>query len=357
MSLFVSKPSLPKLNDLNREIRKLYKTHKLTTNGPQVNILKEKLEKKLGVKNLLLVSNGTIAIQVVLETLKIKKKVTVTPFSYISTINSVEWQNKKFDFCDLEKGKLTIDINKLKLERGGSLLVVHPFGIPENIEILSSICKKKNAKLIFDASHCFNVKYKNKSILNYGDASIISFQATKFFNTCEGGAIIFKKKKDYLLAHKMIHIGFDYLSQKNSLPGKGINAKMSELTACWGISLLKRLNKIKKLKSSNYKIYLQNLHPDIIQPTKNLKSQNYNYMPIILSSEKALIKVKNKLQKNKIFPGRYFFPSLDELPHIKSKTKCKRSRELSKKILCLPLSEYTKHKEIKKACKIVNSIS
>ena len=118
------------------------------------------------------------------------------------------------------------------------MLVVHPFGIPENIAKLTSICKKK-LKLIFDASHCFDIKYKKKSILNYGDASIISFQATKFFNTCEGGAIVFKNKKDYIAAHKLSHIGYDYLNKKNVFPGRGINAKMNELSASWGISLLK----------------------------------------------------------------------------------------------------------------------
>ena len=355
MPLFVAKPSLPKLSDLKQEIKKIYKTHKLTTNGPQVNLLEKRLKKFLGVKNLLLVSNGTMAIQIALETLKITQKVSITPFSYVSTVNAVEWQKIPFDFCDLEKDKLTIDIKKLKLKKDGGLLVVHPFGIPENIDKLSSICKKKSVKLLFDASHCFDIKFKKKSILNYGDASIISFQATKFFNTAEGGAIVFKNKKDYLAAHKLIHIGYDYLNKKNVFPSRGINAKMNELSASWGISLLKRVNEIKLKKKKLSEIYFKNLNLNILKPTINLLSQNYNYMPIILKNEKLLIKIKKKLEKNKIYPRRYFYPSLDELKHIKKNLSCKNSRNISRKILCLPLSEYTSKNEILKNCKIINS--
>ena len=355
MPLYVAKPSLPKLSDFKQEIKKIYKTHKLTTNGPQVNLLEERLKKFLGVKNLLLVSNGTMAIQIALETLKISQKVSITPFSYVSTVNAVEWQKIPFDFCDLEKDKLTIDIKKLKLKKNGGLLVVHPFGIPEKINKLTSICKKKKVKLLFDASHCFDIKYKKKSILDYGDASIISFQATKFFNTCEGGAIVFKSKKDYLAAHKLIHIGYNYLKKKDILPSRGINAKINELSASWGISLLKRVNEIKLKKKRLSEIYFKNLNLNISKPTINLSKQNYNYMPIIFKNEKNLLKVKKKLEKNKIYPRRYFYPSLDELPHIKKNLSCKNSRNICRRILCLPLSEYISKKEILKICKIVNS--
>ncbi len=354
MPTFVSKPSLPIIKDFFKEIKKIYKTHKLTTNGPQINILEKKLKKILGVKNLILVSNGTLAIQIALEALKIKNKVIITPFSYISTANAVEWQKKKFNFCDLEKEKLTIDPKKLKLKKDGCLVAVHPFGIPENINQLSSICKKKSARLIFDASHCFDVKFKKKSILSYGDASIISFQATKFFNTCEGGAIVFKKKSDYLNAHKLVHIGYNYLNTNHENPGRGINAKMSELSASWGISLLKKIKKIKTKKKLCCKIYFENLSSEIVKPTINLISQNYNYMPIIFSNEKILLKVKKKLEKNKIYPRRYFYPSLDELKHLQVNI-CRNSRYLSKRILCLPVSEYMKKKEILKICNITNS--
>ena len=210
-------------------------------------------------------------------------------------------------------------------------------------------------KLLFDASHCFDIKYKKKSILNYGDASIISFQATKFFNTCEGGAIVFKSRKDYLAAHKLIHIGYNYLKKKDILPSRGINAKINELSASWGISLLKRVNEIKLKKKRLSEIYFKNLNLNISKPTINLSKQNYNYMPIIFKNEKNLLKVKKKLEKNKIYPRRYFYPSLDELPHIKKNLSCKNSRNICRRILCLPLSEYISKKEILKICKIVNS--
>ena len=355
MTIYVSKPSLPKLSDFSKEIKDIFKSHRLTTEGPKVKNLKKQLEKKLGVKNLLLVSNGTIAIQIALETLKIRKEITVSPFSYTSTINAVEWQNIPYKFCDLKKNKLTIDLNALKIKRGTSLLAVHPFGITEDIKRLSSICKKKNIKLIFDASHCFDIKFKNKSILTYGDASTISFQATKFFNTCEGGAIVFKNKKDYLLAHKLSHIGINHFKKKEKIPDRGINAKMSELNASWGIALLKRLNRIKFLKKKSCKIYFENLNTKIIKPTLNLPHQNYNYMPVIFSNENLLLKIKKKLEKYKIKPRRYFYPSLDELPHIKTNLSCENSRNISRKILCLPLSEYISKKEILKICKIINS--
>ena len=130
---------------------------------------------------------------------------------------------------------------------------------------------------------------------------------------------------------------------------------MNELSASWGISLLKRVNKIKLKKKKLSEIYFENLNKNILKPTINLFSQNYNYMPIILKNEKLLIKIKKKLEKNKIYPRRYFYPSLDELKHIKKNLSCKNSRRISRKILCLPLSEYSSKNEILKNCKIINS--
>ena len=201
MNINVTSPSVPNLKIFSKYLKELYKTRMLTTNGKLVKKLENTLKKKFGVKYLLVTCNGTISLEIALKALGIKRGVLTSPFSYVSTPNACKWLNLEVFFSDIETIKYTIDLNKINqkvLNIVDCILPTHVFGIEANITKLCSFAKKNKKKVIFDAAHCFGIKYKKKSILSYGDASILSFQATKIFNTCEGGAVIFKKRKDFL---------------------------------------------------------------------------------------------------------------------------------------------------------------
>ena len=357
MSIFVTKPSVPKKKEFLKLLDNLYKTRMLTTNGKLVPLLEDKLKKILGVKYLALTCNGTIALQIAIKTLKVKKGVLTSPFSYVATPNSSQWLNIKTYFSDIEKKFYSIDLNKIdkkKMKFFDCIIATHVFGLNANIDNLEKFSKRYKKKVIFDASHCFGIKFKGQSILNYGDASTLSFQATKIFNTCEGGAVIFKNKKDYLYAKKLINIGYDY-SKKSKLinPIEGTNAKMSELNAAWGLALLKDYETIIEEKQLVYKHYINNLNfkkIKIIEPTDN---NNYNYFPIIFSKESSKEKIIKKLNKMSIYPRKYFSPSLNKLKQFKG-PKMPISEEICKKVLCLPIYGGLKKSILNKICKVIN---
>ena len=327
----------------------------LTTNGKLVKELENKLKKKFGIKYLLITCNGTVSLEIALKTLNIKKGVLTSPFSYVSTPNACNWLNIKVFFSDIETEKYTIDLNKIDkkiLDKIDCILPTHVFGIEANIEKLNNLAKKYKKKLIFDAAHCFGIKFKGKSILSYGDVSIVSFQATKIFNTCEGGAVIFKKKQDYDKARKLINIGYDY-ELNDPIPAKGINAKMSELNAAWGLSLLENIQKIIKQKKNIYNIYLKNLDNEKVNLiTKNFRT-NYNYVPILFSSKSKRDLIIKKLRKKNIFPRKYFFPSLNTLKHLRA-APMPVSESVCSRIVCLPIYEDIRRDAVMKIIKIVN---
>ena len=351
--IYVAKPSLPRKKDFIKNLSQIFLSHHLTTNGPLVKEFKKRLEKKLKVKNLLLVNNATIGLEIALKTFNPQKKIATTPFSYVSTFNAIRWLGLKEKFFDINLSDLNINekkLNKKNLDECSGILATHAFGNPCKIDKLEKISKLNNKFLIFDAAHCFGIKYKKKSILTFGDASVISFQATKFFNTCEGGAIIFKKHSDYITAKKLSQIGYDYRS-KDPIPSEGINGKMSELNAAWGISMLKRVNQIYSKRKKIFNLYKYYLNKDINCPISQVNN-NYTYFPIIFKSTNQLDKCIDQLNINNIFPRKYFYPSLNTLS-IK-KIKMPVSEDISSKIICLPMHEYLTKKQIKDISIIVN---
>jgi len=207
------------------------------------------------------------------------------------------------------------------------------FGNPCNVEEIERIARKHNLKVIYDAAHCFGVKYKGKSLFEYGDVSTCSFHATKLFHTGEGGAIFCKDNnliKKIFLSHAFGHLGDDYYQL-------GINGKMSELHAAMGLSVLPYIQSIISKRKENYALYENQLDERFtILSIREETNFNYSYIPLIFSSENELLKAKRKLEENNIFTRRYFYPSLNTLKYFGNDEKCSQSEMISNRILCLP---------------------
>ena len=356
--IFVTRPSVPDKKKFNKYINNLYKTRILTTQGQFVPLLENKLKKLLGVKYLCLTCNGTIALQIALKVLKIKSGVLLSPFSYVATPNACRWLNLRTYFTDIEENNYSINIkniNKRLIDKFDCIMPTHVFGMESNIDQITKFAKKNNKKIIYDAAHCFKINYEGKSILNYGNASILSLQATKIFNTCEGGAIILNNKKDYLYAKKLINIGYDYIKKKIDEPIDGINAKMSELNAAWGLALLPKIHNIIRNKKKIYNFYLKNLDPLKFNVINKKKNNNFNYVPTKVINEKIKEKVIKKLNSQNIYPRKYFYPSLNLLSHLKG-GRYKISENLCKKMICLPINDEMKISEAKNICNLINDI-
>ena len=334
----VTKTYFPKIDDYNDQLNRIWKNQWLTNRGELVNELEEKLKKYLEVDNLILTTNGTLPIQIALKVLANEGEVITTPFSYVATTSAIVWEKCKPVFVDIHPDYLTIDESKIEAaitDQTTAILATHVFGNPCNIEAIEEIAAKYNLNVIYDAAHCFGVRYKGQSIFNFGDISTCSFHATKLFHTGEGGAII---TKDSDLNFKMFYSHNFGHNGPNDFHGVGINAKMSELQGAMGLSVLPSMHKILGERSKVVEFYNNELDFSKIKKLELREgtSWNYSYYPIIFKEEKDLSKVLENLEKDQIFPRRYFYPSLNKLNYVEKK-EMPISESISSRIICLPL--------------------
>lgn len=334
----VTKTYLPDKEKYKKYIDEIYENCWVTNNGTLVQKLEKRLAEYLGVKNIVLVSNGTVALEIAYRTLGLKGFVITTPFSFVATTSSLVTNQLLPIFADIEKN--TFNINPKKIEKlitlnTSAILSVHVFGNACNVEEINKIASKYNLRVIYDAAHAFDVKYKEQSILNYGDISTLSFHATKLFHTIEGGALIINDDELVQKARYLINFG---IKNQEEIPHLGTNAKMNEFEAAMGLCVLDDMEKIKNKRKSlieNYKKELKGLVQ--FQEQNDNATENYSYFPILFKSEKELLKIQKALNSEQIFSRRYFYPSLDTLEYIEPKQECKISRDISKRILCLPI--------------------
>ncbi len=340
----VTKTYLPNKEKYKKYIDEIYENGWLTNNGPLVQRLEKKLAQYLGVKNIILVSNGTVALEIAYRTLDIKGFAITTPFSFVATTSSLVTNNILPIFADIDPNTFNLDpknIEKLITPNTSAIVPVHVFGNACEVEEIEEIANKHNLKVVYDAAHAFDVKYKDKSVLNYGDISTLSFHSTKLFHSIEGGALIINDDELVQKARYLINFG---IKNTEEIPHLGTNAKMNEFEAAMGLCVLDDIEEIKEKRKDILEIYRKELKDLVYFQEQNKNAtENYSYFPIVFKTEEQLIKVQKALNDKQIFPRRYFYPSLDTLEYIEPKQKCKISRDISKRILCLPIyAELTK---------------
>lgn len=353
----VTRSFMPPLEEYKKYLEKIWDSRYLTNEGPLLNELSKKLEKYLGIENIELVTNGTIAIQLAIEALGIRDgEIITTPFTFVSTMTSIIWQHCTPVFVDINEETLCIDVSKIEekiTSKTKAIIAVHVFGYPCDIEKIDEIAKKYNLKVIYDGAHCFGCKYKNKSLLSFGDITTCSFHATKLFHTIEGGACISRKKE--------ISDRIKSIKNFGSVDGKyknvGINAKMTEFNAAMGLANLKYIDDIIAERKRICEIYDRQLEHLVTRPRYSEDIEyNYIYYPIILKNEIETLDVIKKLNENDINPRRYFYPSLNNLEYLKNKSKCPISEDISKRILSLPLYNGLEESDVLKICNIIKGV-
>jgi dTDP-4-amino-4,6-dideoxygalactose transaminase len=336
--LHVTKSFLPDLKEYVKYLEKIWDSNHLTNDGPFVKELEYKLSEFLEVENFIFVTNGTIALQLAIKGLGLSGNILTTPFSYCATTNVLIWEGCKPIFVDVDPISLTVNSAQIKssidLNSISAILTTHVYGNCGDLEKQEIISNDMGIPLIYDGAHAFGVKYKGKSIFNYGTVSTCSFHATKVFHTIEGGAVM---TNDHKLAKKIRSIR-SFGHKNDDYFDIGINGKNSEFHAAMGLVNFDCFSKIKKHREGASLLYDSLLKNPIIKYTYNLEvDRNFSYYPIIFTSEEMLLKVTGKLHENQIYPRRYFYPSLNSLP-IVSGNECKNSEDISRRILCLPLS-------------------
>ncbi|MFG1500398.1 DegT/DnrJ/EryC1/StrS family aminotransferase [Halobacteriovorax sp. XZX-3] len=331
----VVKPYLPNKKSFLNRVEKILENSVYTNNGPYVNELEEKLCDYLNVKNVVLVNNGTSALSLLYKALNLKGNVLTTPFSFVATTSSLLWEGLTPYFLDISPRDFNMDFSSIytqDIPDISCILPVHVFGHPCDVFKIDKFAKEKNAKVIYDAAHCFGVKKSDNSILNYGDASILSFHATKLFQCIEGGAIV---TNDDSLAEEIRSLRSFSINRKGEITGVGINAKMNEFSAAMGLSQLEVVDQAIKERAIIYDHYYDCLSSKYYFPELDSDVEwNYSYTVILFEDEEILLSKLKELNEQNIYPRRYFYPSLDTL--FKGDVLCDVSGSISKRVLSLP---------------------
>ena len=353
----VTKTFFPTIASYNLQIKRIWNNQWLTNRGELLLELESKLKKYLGVNHILVTTNGTIPLQIALKLLGNQGEIITTPFSYVATSAAIVWENCTPVFVDIDPEHLTIDETKIEAaitNKTTAILATHVFGNPCHVDAIELIAKKYDLKVIYDAAHSFGVTYNNKSVFEFGDVSTCSFHATKLFHTGEGGALF---ANDIELQHKLFYSHNFGHNGPLEFYGLGINAKTSELQAAMGLAVLPNIDYILSERKLVVDFYQNNIDFSKLKSIKIRENTvwNYSYYPVIFESETILLQVQDQLNKQLIFPRRYFYPSLNTINYTRGQSM-PISENIASRIMCLPLYVGLKISELKLIVSILNQV-
>ena len=354
--IYVTQPSLAPLQEYASLLEGVWERGILTHNGPLVQQFEKEVTEKLTLENFITVSNGTIAIQMALKALELKGEVIVTPFTWVATLSAIQWEGCTPVFCDIEKDTLNIDPTKIEekiTDKTVAIMPVHVFGNPCDVDAIEAIAKKHNLKVIYDAAHAIGSTYKDRSLLEFGDISATSLHATKLLNTAEGGGCI---TIDSSLHEKLKRIRFFGHNDKKEVVEEGFNGKMTEVHAALGLANLKYYDRVLEDRKKKYNMYKEALEKfNVTFQAVKLGTTNYSYFPIIFETEKKLLEIERVLSESKIYPRRYFYPSVNTLNGIVTYEEMPISEDIACRILCLPLYYNLKAEEMETIIEILSN--
>lgn len=351
----VTKTYFPAIEKYQFQLERIWKNGWLTNRGELVRELEVELKNKLESVPMLIMNNGTVPLQIALKILAKGGEVITTPFSYVATTSAIMWEGCVPVFADIDEKTLTIDVEEIRkkiTDRTTCILATHVFGNPCDVEAIDNLAKEYQLSVIYDAAHCFGVKYKGQSVFNFGDISTCSFHATKVFHTAEGGAL-FTQNERWMTTAFQSH-NFGHLNATD-FALVGINAKISELQAAMGLAMLDEMEMVFEERKRVVEYYNINLDFSKFK-TVEMRAEtewNYSYYPIVLENEIVLNRVMADLSEVNIFPRRYFYPSLNKLPYIHNQS-CPISESVSMRVLCLPLYVGLTNEDLRKIVQVIN---
>lgn len=362
--IFVTRPFLPPLDEFTKYLEKIWDSHILTNGGFFHQEFEQKLCEYLGVKYISLFSNGTLALVTALQALKITGEVITTPFSFVATTHALWWNNIKPVFVDIEPATFTLD--PLKIEAAitphtTAILPVHVYGNPCKVHQIEKIAETYGLKVIYDACHTFGVTIKGIPVLNFGDLSVMSFHATKVFNTFEGGAIVCHDESSKKRIDNLKNFGF---VNETTVVTPGINAKMNEVQSAMGLLQLKYIDGLiekRRQIAERYKSLLKDIEGiSYLEDTEDIK-HCYSYFPIFINKEKygkTRDEAYEELKKENIYGRRYFYPLISQFPTYRglessAPGKMPVAEKVADEVICLPLQPHLNINDVKRICKIL----
>lgn len=346
-SIYVTQPLLPPLEEFIPYLEQIWANKWLTNGGPFHQQFEQALCDYLGVQHLSLFANGTFGLVSALQTLRISGEVITTPYSFVATAHSLLWNGIKPVFVDIDPLTLNLDPHKIEAAitpQTTAIMPVHCYGHPCDVGSIQKIADNYGLRVIYDAAHAFGVQDKDGSVLNHGDLSVLSFHATKVFNTFEGGAIICPDAKTKQRIDHLKNFGF---VDELTVVAPGINGKMSEINAAFGLLQLKGIDAAlqkRKAIDTRYRCALFGLNGIDCLNAAGERVANYAYFPILVRPEYALSRDKlfQRLQDKSIFARRYFYPLISEFSMYRglpsaSPANLPVATKVAREVICLPI--------------------
>lgn len=346
-NIFVTQPYLPALEEFVPYLQQIWDNKILTNGGPMHQQLEAELCEHLGVEHIALFNNGTIALLTALQALRVSGEVITTPYSFVATAHSLLWNGIKPVFVDIDPQTLNIDPTKIEAAitpQTTAILPVHCYGNTCDVDAIQKIADNYNLRVIYDAAHAFGVQDAGGSILRHGDLSVLSFHATKVFNTFEGGAIICPDAKTKKRIDQLKNFGF---VDEVTVVAPGINGKMGEINAAFGLLQLKHVDEAMLARQKidrAYREQLKDIKGISVPEGTGQTVSNYSYFPILVEADYPLKRdeLYQELKERNIFTRRYFYPLISEFPMYRGMTSSKRSNlpvanSISERVLCLPI--------------------
>ncbi|MDE1164329.1 MAG: dTDP-4-amino-4,6-dideoxy-D-glucose aminotransferase VioA [Pseudomonas sp.] len=342
----VTSPLLPPLEEFIPYLEEIWASKRLTNAGPFHEQLEQALADYLGVEHLCLFANGTLALVTALQALRITGEVITTPYSFVATAHSLLWNNVKPVFVDICPHTYNLDparVEEAITPATTAILPVHCYGVPCNVDAIQRIADTYGLKVIYDAAHAFAVREQGTSILRHGDLSILSFHATKVFNTFEGGAIVCPDAKIKQRINYLKNFGF---ADEVTVMAPGINGKMSEINAAFGLLQLKHIDAALARRQRIDGLYRKGL-----QGVKGIRfawddrpGHNYAYFPILVGDDFPLSRdaLYERFREQDILVRRYFYPLISDFPMYRGLDSAREghlpvAKDVSNRILCLPI--------------------
>ncbi|QDL39144.1 DegT/DnrJ/EryC1/StrS family aminotransferase [Rhodoferax sediminis] len=345
--IYVTQPYLPPLEEFIPYLQEIWDKKMLTNGGPFHQQLEKALCDYLGVKHLALFSNGTLGLITALQALRVTGEVITTPYSFVATAHSLLWNGIKPMFVDVDPNTLNLDPARIEAAitpHTTAIMPVHCYGHPCDVQAIQKIADNYNLKVIYDAAHAFGVQDEGGSVLRHGDLSVLSFHATKVFNTFEGGAIICPDAKTKLRIDQLKNFGY---VDEVTVVAPGINGKMSEINAAFGMLQLKHVDQAlarRKSIDATYREALKNVRGIRCLQDAGEQVANYSYFPILVESDYPLSRdaLYQKLKDSNIYARRYFYPLISDFPMYRGMPSAHRENlpvasAAAQKVLCLPI--------------------
>jgi len=366
-AVYVTSPLLPPLEEFTPYLEQIWQNKQLTNAGPFHQQLERALADYLGVEHLSLFSNGTLALLTALQALRVTGEVITTPYSFVATSHTLLWNDLTPVFVDIDPVTCNLDAEKIEqaiTPRTTAIMPVHCYGVPCNVERIQQIADIYGLKVIYDAAHAFGVKQHGRTVLEHGDLSILSFHATKVFNTIEGGAIIcrdakMKKRIDYLK-----NFGF---ADETTVVAAGINGKMNEVQAAFGLLQLKHIDSALEKRAAldaRYRELLMDVPGVTLMPFPEETEWNHAYFPVRIGDEYPLSRdeLYALLKQNNIMSRRYFYPLISSFPMYRGLASATQSllpvaNQIANEILCLPIYPDLEHDEQEEIANIIKAVT